>query len=213
MYSLLTTGNIYGAKFCYHDIPEKLDLFDNEAYESNSMEFHVVCTDVVTGKPVYKKCDHMRGDNIEFVRGSASLPLVSRIVKTSGYKVLDGGISDSVPIKYFENIGYDRNVVILTRPYDYVKGENETMPYVRLRYKKYPNFVNVMENRHVCYNETLAYIKEKEAKGEILVIRPSEELPLKHMERDPEVLDKVYGIGRETALGKLDEIRRFLDKC
>lgn len=212
LYSLLTTGDIYGAKFCYHEIPKKLDPFDDKTYEENEMEFHIVCTDIKTGKAVYRKCDHLTGDNMEWIRGSASLPLVSRIVKTATHDVLDGGIADSIPIKYFEGLGYNRNVVVLTRPENYIKEPNKSMTAVKLRYRKYPNFIKAVENRHLMYNQTTEYIKQKEAAKEIIVIRPKEELPLKHMEKDPAVLRLVYNLGRRAAEEQLDNIVNFLKK-
>lgn len=211
-YSLLTTGDIYGAKFCYYDIPKKLDPFDDKAYQENKMEFHIVCTDVNTGKAVYRKCDHLLGDNMEWIRGSASMPLVSRIVKTKTNNVLDGGVADSIPLKYFEGQGFNRNVLVLTRPITYRKTPNKSMAIAKLRYRKYPNLLNAMKNRHIMYNETLDYIFDKEKKGEILVIRPDEELPLKHMEKDAAVLEKVYNLGRKAAIDNIDRIKSFLEK-
>ena len=121
MKSLITTGNLYGAEFCYHELPDKLDIFDCETFENNPMEFYLVCTDVLTGKPVYKKCEKADYDCLEWMRASASMPLASKVVEIDGYKMLDGGVSDSVPLKYFESIGYDRNIVILTQPKSYRK--------------------------------------------------------------------------------------------
>ena len=121
LYSLLTTGDLYGADFCYHEIPEKLDVFDEETYENNPMEFYVVCTDAETGEPVYHRIDTGNEENLEWIRASASMPVVSRAVEIGGKKLLDGGISDSIPLDWFTSIGYDRNVVVLTRPADYVK--------------------------------------------------------------------------------------------
>ena len=119
--SLLLDGNLFGKDFCYHEIPEKLDIFDNEAFNNNPMPFYVVCTDVVTGKAVYKRFDRVDENFLEWVRASASLPWVSEIVEVDGLKLQDGGMTDSIPLKYFESIGYDRNIVILTQPKGYVK--------------------------------------------------------------------------------------------
>lgn len=208
--SLIFTGDMFGADFCYHLLPEKLDLFDNTAYESNPMEFYVVATDIESGKAVYKKLDKATGLGLEWIRASASMPLASRIVEIEGEKYLDGGIADSVPLKYFEEIGYDKNIVILTQPMEYVKKKNHLMPVFNLVYKKFPNLIKAIEHRHIVYNETIRYICEKEKKGEILVMRPDEKLPFDHICHDPEVLQKVYELGRSTALARLDEIKEFL---
>jgi len=211
-WSLLFTGNLFGKKFCYHDIPEKLDVFDNDAFENNPMEFHLVCTNVETGKPVYKKCNRLDGNNLEWVRASASLPLVSEVVEVDGLKLQDGGIIDSIPLKYFESIGYDRNVVILTQPKGFIKEPTSNMGIFKLSLKKYPKMIEALENRHIMYNNSIKYIEEKEKNGEILVIRPSNILPIKRTTRDREKIKEVYEAGREEALKKLDDIRYFLSK-
>ena len=128
--SLLATGNLFNAQFCYHDIPEKHDPFDWEAFYKNPMEFYLVATDVETGKPVYHLCDESEDkyDILEWFRASGSMPLVSRVVEVGGYKLLDGGVADSIPLRFMEEQGYERNLVILTRPAGYVKQPNPLMP-------------------------------------------------------------------------------------
>lgn len=208
--SLIKTGDMFGAEYCYHKLPEELDLFDYETYEKNPMEFYIVCTDVETGKPVYYKSEKADHECLEWMRASASMPLASRIVEIGGYKMLDGGISDSIPIKYFESIGYDRNVVILTQPEDYVKDRNKLIPLMKTALRKYPKVIETIARRHEIYNETTEYIKKKEREGEILVIRPDEALPIKRVEHDADKMRNVYGLGRVVAMRRLNEIKSFL---
>ncbi|MDY4443539.1 MAG: patatin family protein [Butyricicoccus sp.] len=208
--SLLTTGDLYGADFCYNEIPNKLDPFDLETYRNSPMEFYVVCTDVETGKPVYQKC--MTGDahDILWMRASASMPLVSRIVEVDGYKLLDGGISDSIPIRQFQKLGYDRNIIVLTQPLDYVKPKNQMVPLLRIMMRKYPNLVRTMRFRHDIYNATTAYIRKLEQKGRVLVIRPEAPLNIARVEHDPKELTRVYQLGRSVAEKRLEEMQAFL---
>lgn len=208
----LRTGNIYSTDFCYNEVPCVHDVFDFDAYEKNPMEFYVVATDVGTGKPVYHKFEGCNDNGFDWIRASASMPLVSQIVDIDGQKLLDGGIADSIPIKFFENLGYEKNVVILTRPKGYVKSKNKAMPIVWLKYRKYPSFVETMNNRHKVYNNTLEYIEEKEAKGELFVIRPDDDIPVSRVERDAEKLKLAYNIGRKKAKERLSEIISYLDK-
>ena len=209
--SLITTGDIYNAEFAYGEVPLKYDVFDFDTYESNPMEFYVVCTDIETGQPVYHKYEGRSEPGFDWIRASASMPIVSRIVDINGQKLLDGGMSDSVPVKYFEKIGYDRNIVVLTQPENYIKKKNSLMPLIRMTYGKYPKLVEAMENRHLFYNETLSYIKEQEKLGKLFVIRPKEKLQIGKIEKNPDKLKEVYDIGRETVLPQIDEIKRFLD--
>ncbi len=210
--SLIFTGDLFGADFCYHKIPEKLDIFDCDAFKKNPMEFYAVCTDIKTGNAVYKKCESADGDFIEWIRASASLPLVSRIVEVEGRKLLDGGISDSVPLKYFENIGYTNNVVILTRPKGYRKEQNKMMPLIRHALNDYPNMVNAIENRHNMYNAEMDYIEEKERRGEVLVLRPKNTLPVNRTSRNRKKLIETYNAGRNVGKENIDKIKGFLTK-
>lgn len=210
--SLLKTGDLYGAEFCYHILPEQLDLFDNETYEASPMEFYMVTTDVNTGKPVYYKCDKFDHRGLEWVRASASMPLVSRIVEVDGMQMLDGGISDSIPLSYFQSIGYEKNLVVLTQPRDYKKSENKLLPLMKLKLKKYPNLLKTMQNRHLAYNQTLEYIRKEEQKGAVLVLSPRKTLPIGRIEHNPARLKAVYELGREAASERLEDIKKFLQQ-
>ncbi len=208
---LLKTGNIYSKDFCFGEVPSELDPFDFETYEKNPMEFYVVCTNVETGEPVYHKYQGKEDHGFEWIRASASMPLVSQIVEIEGLKLLDGGIADSIPVKFFESIGYNKNIAVLTQPKSYRKSKNSMMPIAKVKYKKYPKFVETMANRHNVYNETLEYIEERERCGGLLVIRPEEALPIGKVEKDPEKLKEVYEIGRKAANDKLAEMVKYLN--
>lgn len=208
--SLLFTGDIYGAEFCYRTIPKELDIFDTKTFTDSPVEFHVVATDVRTGAPVYHKCSDGEDNDLDWIRASASMPLVSRIVNVEGQKMLDGGISDSIPLKYYQSIGYEKNIVILTRPRNYVKGENKLLPLMRIKLRKYPKLLEAMANRHIEYNKTIQYIHKEEKKGNILVLCPDEELPISRIEHNPERIQNTYNIGRQIALRNLDKIKEFL---
>lgn len=210
--SLLKTGNLYNAEFAYGEIPLKYDPFDFDTYMSNPMEFYVVCTDIAKGEPVYHRYEGWEDHGFDWIRASASLPLVSKTIDIDGRILLDGGISDSVPLKFFESIGYDRNIVVLTQPEGYIKEKNSLVPLLKVCYRKYPRLAELMAQRHIVYNETVSYISEKEKRGEVLVIRPESALDIGKVEKDPEKLKAVYNIGREAAEKRLDEIKAFLTK-
>lgn len=208
--SLIKTGNIFNTEFCYGEVPLYYDKFDFQAYRENPMEFYVVCTDIETGKAVYHKYTGEEESGFDWIRASASMPLVSQIVEIDGLKLLDGGIADSIPIRFFEDLGYQRNVVVLTRPMDYRKEENKAMPLIRRKYRHYPKLVQAMADRHVIYNQTLDYIPRAEAEGRAFVIRPDSPLPVGRVEKDPEKLQEAYIIGRKTAQTHLQAVTDFL---
>jgi predicted patatin/cPLA2 family phospholipase len=208
--SFLKTGDLFGAEYAYHIVPEEYDKFDNEAFERNPMEFYVVCTDVKTGKPIYKKCTRGGHQTYDWIRASASMPVVSHVVELEGYQLLDGGMTDSIPLAYFQQIGFQRNVVILTQPMGYQKTPNPLMPLIKIGLRHYPQALAAMRNRPEMYNRQLAYLEQEEQKGDTLVIRPQEKLPIGHISHDPEEMKRVYDIGREMGEQCIQEIRDFL---
>ena len=207
--SLITTGNLVGAEFAYHYMPLQLDVFDIATFESDPMEFYLVCTDCLTGEPVYYRMDKVDYDSLEWLRASASMPLVTRPVKVGGRVLLDGGISDSIPLKHFQDMGFDRNVVVLTRPRSYRKEPTKLWPY-RLLMRRYPAITQAMARRHEMYNSQLDYVEREEQAGHIFVIAPEQDLPIGRVEMNVEKMNTVYNIGRETATALLPRLKEFL---
>lgn len=207
---LLKEGNFYSKKFCYEEVPTKYDIFDFDTYESNPMDFYVVATDVDTGKAEYHILAGRNDHGFEWIRASASMPLVSQMVEIDGRKYLDGALADSIPVRYFESIGYDRNVVILTQPQGFRKKRDSLYPLMKQYYRKYPKLVEAIATRHEKYNASLDHIAQEEKNGNLLVIRPLEKLSIGRTENDPDKLRKVYEIGRRIAEERVEEIKAFL---
>lgn len=210
MHNLLHTGDLYSEQFCYHDIPEKLDPFDTETFAASPMEFFVVCTELRTGDPVYHKCRTGSEEDLKWMQASASMPLAARTVKIGPHRLLDGGIADSIPVRFLESIGYKKNLIILTQPKGFEKKKTKFLPIIRARYARYPAFVAAAADRHERYNETLSYISMLEEAGDAYVIRPPIPLEIGAMERDPRELQRVYDTGRAVAEKQLDQIQTFL---
>lgn len=209
--SLLKSGDLFDVAFCYHEIPEKIAPVDEETYEKNPLEFYVTCTNLADGSAVYHKSDSMKA-SLKWVQASASMPLVSRPVQIDGKEYLDGGIADSIPISFMRQKGYDRNIVVLTRPRGYRKGKNKLMLLSKILLRKYPKLIYAMQNRHIEYNETLAFMEELEKKGEVFLFYPKKEDLVSRTESDPNRLQKIYDAGRRDALEKLDELKNFVEK-
>ena len=207
--SLVRTGDLYGADFCYRELPDILDPFDRKAFAGNSMEFYAGATDVETGKCVYHRC--MDGGDIDMLwfRASASMPVVSRPVRIDGREYLDGGISDAVPYGYMEELGYDRNVIVLTQPKGYRK-KPETSFLMKLFLRRLPKIREAMEHRHEMYNRQMDELDRMEAEQAALIIRPPEDLRIGHTEKNPEELERVYQIGRKEAGKRLEDVRLWL---
>lgn len=209
--SLIKTGDIFGAKFCYDTVPNELDIFDKEAYESDPCKFYVVCTDTQTGKPVYILLEKADDLGFRWIRASASMPLVSKPVLIEGKYYIDGGIADSIPLEFMMKNGCEKNVVVLTQPRDYTKEKASMLPLMKLSLRKYPKTYEAIKRRHIMYNRTRERVFEEERFGNAFVICPEEKLPIGRIEHDPEVMKKAYEIGRKTAESRLEELKAFMN--
>ena len=191
-------------------MPLKLDPFDFDAFEKDPTDFYVVCTDVETGQALCHRYTGWDDHGFDWIRASASMPLVSRMVEIEGRKLLDGGIADSIPAACFEEMGYTRNVVILTQPEGYRKKKNQALPLVRRKYRAYPKLVEAMERRHLVYNAELDYVAKAKAEGRMFVIQPEGALAVRRIEKNPEKLRAAYEEGRKTAIRQREALSEFL---
>ena len=208
--SLLHSGDMYDYDYCYRVIPRTLDIWDEDAYRNNPMEFRVVCVDVETGEPVYHLCMNGDDEDIRWFGASGSMPLVSNIIEINGQKLLDGGVIDSVALKAHEDFGYEKNVVILTQSRNFKKEQTFLWRLIKWRYPKYPKLAEAWRLRAERYNETLEYIRQQEKLGKALVLAPPEVLPVKRVDHNPQHLQAAYDIGRQVGLENLNKIKEFL---
>lgn len=209
LHSLLTTGSMVGEQFCYHDIPERLDPFDNEAFEQSKTKFYAVCSNLKTGQAEYHLCPTLRAEQMQYLLASASMPLVSRIVTVDGKELLDGGVCDSIPVKAMQKLGYDRLIVVLTRPKGYRKAPFRT-GLAKFKYRRYPAFLQALSRRHEIYNQALDDLEAMEQAGQAFVIRPTQDLHISRMEKNREKIQLQYDLGYSDAASQLDALAQFI---
>lgn len=207
--NLIFEKSIFGIKFIYDEIPNKLEPFDYEAFNNASEKFIIGTTNCNTGKTVYFEKNKCK-DIIKVIRASSSLPLIAPIVSINGEPYLDGGISDSIPIKKSIEDGYLKNIVVLTRPKGYRKGQTKFKKFIKFKYRKYPNLIKKIFNRYKEYNETLDYIETLEKRDEIIVIRPSMDLKVDRLEKRVEKLQELYDLGYKDAKKSYNNIKNWI---
>ena len=211
--NFLLTGNLVSKQFAFYDITLKYDLFDNEAFIKNNTGYYATVTNVETGKAEYIAMSDIIKE-MEVLRATAAIPFVSQMVELNGKKYLDGGIGDSIPVLKAKEMGYEKIIVVLTRPLDYRKEpfSKGMLQLLNLKYGKYPQFIETMKNRYKHYNETVELIQKMENDGELFVIRPSEPITLKTIERNPDNLQRVYELGLKDAAAKIPALQLYLEK-
>ncbi len=204
------SGNLYGANFCYHIIPDKLDKFDKETFQKDPMEFWCVATNAETGKPVYHKLTNAGYLDLEWIRASASIPFFAHPVAIRGKYYFDGGVSDSIPLTFFSKLNYDKKVIITTQPQNYRKKHDKLWPIKKAVLRKYPAVLEKIKTRSQDYNQVMDQMEQEEKIGKCFTIRPPYPLKIGTMESDEKELTRVYQVGREEARKRLSDLINYL---
>ena len=210
-YSLIKTGDLFGVDYCYNRIPNELNKYDYEKAANYPGNAYAVATNIETGRPAYFQIKDMYKD-IRAIQASASLPIVSRVVEIEGKKYLDGGLSDSIPIRKAVRDGNQKNVVILTRPEGYRKKPTSAanLALIRQLYKDYPKLIEDTEQRHIHYNKTLRYLENEVKHGRAFVFYPEMLVKIGRIEKDPKKLKVLYLEGYHDAATRYEEMMEFL---
>ena len=209
-HSWITTGNAVNKEFAFYELPFKLDVFDQEKFKESKIDFYVVMTNVENGKSEYVLIKDIF-EQMEYLRATSALPFASKIIEINGKKYLDGGISDSIPIDYCESLGYDKIILVLTRPENTHKEDKLNFLY-KLVYRKYPKLVERLINMGKDYEVVLKKIKKLENENKIFVIRPPKVLKIGRLEKDENKIQEVYDIGLNTGKIEINNLLNYLKK-
>lgn len=201
----------FGLKFVYETVPRRLLPFDYESFDQYKGEFYAAVTNAETGKPAYFQvngCDMDRQRDI--LKATCALPILFPPIYIDGVPYMDGGLSDSVPIRHAMASGCDRIVVVLTRPEGYRKTTSGiTRLSAKVYKKKYPLLSRDLFLRAKRYNKTMEQIEKMEQAGELIVIRPTSTKGIGRTEKDMEKLRPLYEDGLEKGRSMADRIQCF----
>lgn len=211
MRSYMLTGDALGADFMFHRIQDEYDPYDYGAWEADQTEFYVVCSDLDTGQAAYERIEKLPED-VDLIRASASMPLVSRTVEQRGRRLLDGGTADSIPVQWALDRGFDKIVVILTQDRSYRKKPLAIMGFVHRTYLNQDAFCEQMATRHTRYNICRDFCFDLEAEGRITLLTPDQPVTIKQMESDPAKVMALYNSGRAVARRNLASIGQYLQE-
>ena len=212
--NLLLTGNMVSKNFAFYKMTYELDPFDNDAFKNSGKDFYLVATNVKTGMPEYFKIDDVN-KQLEYLRATSALPMASKMIKLENNKYLDGGLSDSIPVKKAIEMGYENIIVVLTQPLKYKKEMigSKLLSFIKLRYCRYPKLIKTIKNRHIRYNDTIKYINNLEKQGRICVIRPNCKIKVKLAGPNPNELQAIYDMGTRVANKDIKKVKKYLKKA
>ena len=205
---MLLGKSIVNLDYLFNEVNNEIDPLDLKEF-NNKDDFIAVSTNIETGLSVYKKIEDYNQDYL-YIKASASLPLFSSIVHVDGLKLLDGGLSDSIPVFKALDDGYNKVIVVLTRDKDFVCKPYKLMKAYKAKYIKYPNLIKTMENRANKYNVTRDLIETYTNQGKVLPIYPSAPIAVSHLEKDTDKIDAVYNLGYSDATKMVKQIKEFI---
>ena len=201
----------FGMDFIFDEIPNKHVPYHYDVFYNSPSEFVVGTTDCLTGEPVYFKKQDYEKDLLTVLRASSSLPLIAPEIRFKDKILLDGGISDPIPIKKAQKDGFKKNIVILTRNEGYMKKPSKFQFLVDRKYPEYKGLQHSLRKRYQIYNDTVAYLENEEKDGNALIIRPTQPLKVGRMERNPERLKDLYYQGYEDAKNSMPSILNYIN--
>ncbi len=210
---LLKTGDWFNVDFSYNTIPNELDPADYDTFAASQINLYSVVSNVETGKAEYLLLKDLRiKEDMDGLRASASLPILSNMVEINGKKYLDGGCCDSIPLEKSISDGHKKNLVILTQHRGFVKKRSANRYPSRVMYHKYPNFVKAMDDRHNMYNRQLEYLYKQEKEGGAFIIQPKHKVEISRLEKNAAKLIELYHLGKEDAKASYSALLEYLEK-
>ena len=208
---LLMRGELFGMKFIFDTLPRSLVPFDFKTFMDNDVKCITVVIDCETGETLYYDKKELGEDYLKILQASNSLPFVAKPVHYEGRTLMDGGLTDAVPIRKSIDDGNTRNVLILTRPKGYRKKQPRFIRFAAMRYSRYKGLCEALASRHTRYNETMDFIDQLEQRGEVLVIRPRLALNVGRAERNKDKLYAAYDQGYSDASSCYTRLRSYLN--
>lgn len=207
--NLIKNGSMFNLDMMFDSMPDRRENFDRDMFRLHAGNFYVAATDCETGRAEYFRVnDFDAGRSV--LKASSSLPLISDMVEYEGYRLLDGGLADPIPIRKSVEDGNERHIVVLTQSMGFRERPAMFMGLMEFKYKDYPRLLAVIRKRHEIYNETLDFIMELERQGDAIVLRPSVNVRMSAVDRDMKKLKTLYNTGFEDASRLYDDIWHFV---
>lgn len=210
---LLKKEEILNLDFLFEDHGWDWHNFDERAYQRSASHFTIVATTLKDGKAV-TFTDPTGKDLEAALKASSSMPFFSAPQDTPAGKCLDGGVANSIPFDLALSQGFDKVIIVRTRPRDYRKKPTGRVLKEMLErsFKDYPAFAQAAINRPAMYNAQVAALDQLEAAGKAYVLAPDNLIKVGRLENNTKKLAELYHQGMAQAEDLLPEIIDYLEK-
>jgi len=205
--NLLRDRSMFGVCFIFEKIPNVLVPFDHRTFRAfnGKVLAGITCAETVEVEFVDCRDDD---EHHSILKATCAIPVIFPGVRWNGRIYYDGGLADSIPLKKSIIDGNTKNLVILTQPKGFVKTYNEKYDRaISLIGRKYPLMPDVLRNRHLVYNQSVALCEEQEILGNAVILRP--EYPINSLESDFSQLEKAYHHGYDLCNAQIESIKNL----
>ena len=207
--NMLLHGSMFNMNFVFQKIPQNHLFFDWDAFRGNDIRYLTGAADCETGTTHwFEKAD--LDSEMTAVIASCSIPMMSRMVHFKGMALLDGGITDPIPVEKSIADGNTFHFIILTRNEGYQKSPMGHEKALRFVFRKYPKLADALLCRHETYNRQLALCEALEKQGKALILRPKKPLQIDRMDNNTKKLLALYDEGEAECLALLPRLKEIL---
>lgn len=208
--SLARNRGVVGFDFLLTSIEDELP-FNRARFDDPSRRFLVTVTNCENGECIY--CEKgVTNDFQKAVQASASMPFAADMVDVNGIPCLDGGCAVKIPYKWAMDNGFEKILVIRTRPQPF-RRPPESKRFMELSdrlYRNYPALAERLNTQALQYNTACDELDELHKEGRVFMLCPSGSISIGTLEGDMERLGALYLLGRCDATIQLPRIKEYL---
>jgi predicted patatin/cPLA2 family phospholipase len=198
--SFLRGDGYFNAEYIYETsgLPGNEFPFNWETLAADPTPFRIGAMHARTGETVYWGRDDITDlpALMKRVRASSTMPVLMKTPEVDGESYVDGalGSSGGVLLEAAENDGFEKFLVVCTRPRDYEKPEVKYPGAVRRILRDTPAVAEAVITRPARYNATKRRLLELEEQGRALLFFP-DHMRVSNTERRVEKLRASYEAG------------------
>lgn len=209
--AILRSGCIVDYDYLFNDLLVNKVHYSLAKLQETKTNGKIGVYDLAVGKTIYINIKDM---NLNELKASTSLPLIGKVVKEKGREILDGGITDMIPIEPSINDGCNRHLIITTKPGDYVRkpANKFVVKLMASVYSKCSNIGKDYEIRHLNYQKQISAIKDLEKNHEAVYVYPSKTSKVTRLGGKREELIELFELGRSDMEARKEEIFKLLGK-
>lgn len=213
--SLIRGDGYFNAEYIYETagLPDNDLPYNFEAFFSDPTPFRIGATHALSGETIYWGREDIgdRESLLKKVRASSTLPVIMPMTTVDGEPYVDGalGTSGGVPVEAAESDGFEKFLVLCTRPRDYVRPQVKYPGAVRRLLNRYPAVAEAVITRPDRYNSTKRRLLDMEKEGRAYLFFP-EQMNIANTERNLDKLKATYYDGLVQTEREWDQWMEFL---